>query len=60
MAEARLILRPMLGPITLGPAADGALWASYGVNFSALIKAGQGGPMCSFPTAPILHRVKVR
>ena|SRR5882762_2165375 len=27
-AEARLILRPMLGPITLEPDADGALWAS--------------------------------
>ena len=28
VAEARLILRPMLGPITLEPDADGALWAS--------------------------------
>jgi site-specific DNA recombinase len=44
VAEARLILRPMLGPITLEPGEGGALWASYGVNFSALIKAaGTGG-----------------
>jgi hypothetical protein len=39
VAAARLILLPMLGPITLEPDEGGALWASYGINFSALIKA---------------------
>jgi hypothetical protein len=29
----------MLGPITLEPGDDGALWASYGIDFSAVVKA---------------------
>ena len=39
IAAARLILRPMLGLITLEPDAGGALWASYGIDFSALVRA---------------------
>ncbi len=43
-AKARTILRDMLGEIRLQPAADGGLWAEYGMNPAILLKgAGSDG-----------------
>lgn len=39
MAKAHLILRDLLGPITLSPGKKGELWASYRPNPTALVKA---------------------
>jgi hypothetical protein len=38
-----LILRPMLGEIKLEPGEGGSLWACYGIDFTALVRAGTGG-----------------
>jgi hypothetical protein len=38
-AKARLILRDLLGPITLTPGKKGELWASYRLTPAALVKA---------------------
>jgi site-specific DNA recombinase len=43
IAAARLVLRPLLGPIVLKPEANGELWASYGLNFAAMVATGTGG-----------------
>lgn len=40
VAEARLVLRPMLGPISLEPGENGELWAAYGIDLSALVRVG--------------------
>jgi site-specific DNA recombinase len=39
-ASARLVLRPMLGPIRLEPGPNGELWANYGIDLSALVGVG--------------------
>jgi hypothetical protein len=42
--KARIILRDMLGPITMMPGPNGELWAGYRLNTAALVKAaGTGG-----------------
>jgi site-specific DNA recombinase len=43
VAEARLVLRPMLGPISLEPGSNGELWANYGIDLSALVRVGVSG-----------------
>jgi hypothetical protein len=55
--KARVILRELLGPITLTPKAKGALEASWSWNPAALGKGarivGRGDLVCSVPTSPI-------
>jgi site-specific DNA recombinase len=52
-AKARIVLRDMLGPITMTPGANGELWASYRLSPAALVKAagtrvsGQRDLLCS-------------
>jgi hypothetical protein len=38
--RARVILRDMLGPITMTPGSNGELWANYRLNSAALVQAG--------------------
>jgi len=42
VAAARLVLPGLLGPIRLEPSAGGALWASYGLSFTALLRSSAG------------------
>jgi hypothetical protein len=42
-ASARLILRPLLGPISLEPGPNGELWANYAIDLSALVRVGVSG-----------------
>jgi hypothetical protein len=41
-SRARVILRDLLGEITLSPGEDGSLWASYAMQPAALLKGGAG------------------
>jgi DNA invertase Pin-like site-specific DNA recombinase len=45
--QARVILRDLVGPVTLAPEKDGSLWASYRLNPQALVRGvgtvGSGG-----------------
>jgi hypothetical protein len=61
VASARLVLRSMLGPIKLEPGADGSLWASYGIDFSAVVRAaGTGGRGEAICAVPVVVRVQVK
>jgi hypothetical protein len=43
-SRARVILRDLLGEITLAPGDDGSLWASYAMQPAVLLRgAGTGG-----------------